>query len=209
MIDLGAQVSGISTQLCEDLDLEIQPLGQLLELEGTRGAAIPYLRFVEVNLQILGIRGYNEDVLLLVIPTTTYSEGVLVVVDSKIIDRALSCMTAGEFAQMTATYQQTHLGAVMLGSLQVSCGNSDKIKSEEKIGSFSQETNPVEVRKSQLDGIKGTVCTTQKVTIPPFHTFNVKANASVKGHCMRVHVLTEPMLGPQNYTLVLQGYQSA
>ena len=197
MIDLGAQVSCISAQLCEDLDLEIKPLGQLLELEGTGVAAIPYLGFVEVNLQIPGTRGYNEDVLLLVIPTTTYSEGVLVMVGSKIIDRALSCMTAGELAQVTVTWQQAHFGAVMLGSLQLSHGNSDKIKSGEKIGSFSWESNPVEVQKSQLDDIKGTVHTTQKVTIPPFHTVNAKANASVKGHCMRVHILTEPMLSPQ------------
>ena len=91
-------------QLCEDLDLEIQCLGQLLELEGTWGAAIPYPRFVEVNLQILWIRGYNGDVLLLAFPTTTYSEGVPVMVGSKIIDRALSCMTAGELAQTTATW---------------------------------------------------------------------------------------------------------
>ena len=50
LIDLGAQVLNISVQLCKDLGLKIQPLGQLLELEGTGGAAIPYLRFVEVNL---------------------------------------------------------------------------------------------------------------------------------------------------------------
>ena len=86
LFDLGAQVLNISAQLCKDLGLEIQPLGQLLELEGTGGAAIPYLRFVEVNLQILGIRGYNEDVLLLVIPTMAYAEGVPVMVGSKIID---------------------------------------------------------------------------------------------------------------------------
>ena len=43
LIDLGTQVSNISMQLCKDLDLKIQPLGQLLELEGTAGAAIPYL----------------------------------------------------------------------------------------------------------------------------------------------------------------------
>ena len=54
LIDLGAQVSNM------DLDLEIQPLGRLLELEGTGGAAIPYLRSVEVNLQIPEIRDYNE-----------------------------------------------------------------------------------------------------------------------------------------------------
>ena len=95
LVDLGTQVSNISTQLCKDLGLEIQPLGQLLELEGTGGAAIPYLRFVEVNLQIPGIRGYNKDVLLLAIPTTAYAEEVLVMVGSKIIDRALGCMTVG------------------------------------------------------------------------------------------------------------------
>ena len=50
LIDLGAQVLSISAQLCEDLTLQIQPLGQLLELEGMGGAAIPYLRYVEVKL---------------------------------------------------------------------------------------------------------------------------------------------------------------
>ena len=98
LVDSGAQVSTISAQLCEELGLKIQPLGQLLELEGTGGAAIPYLRFVEVSLQILGIRRYNEDVLLLAIPTMAYAERVPVMLGSKIIDKALSCMTVGELA---------------------------------------------------------------------------------------------------------------
>ena len=104
LVDLGAQVSTISAQLCEELGLEIQPLGQLLELEGTGGAATTYLGFVEVNLQIPGIRRYNKDVLLLAIPTMAYTEIVLVVVGSKIIDKALSCMTVGELAKATATW---------------------------------------------------------------------------------------------------------
>ena len=80
LIDLGAQVSSISSQFCGDPALQIQPLGQLLELEGTGGSAIPHLGFVEVIFQIPGIKNYNEDVLLLVIPTTTYSEMVPVMV---------------------------------------------------------------------------------------------------------------------------------
>ena len=35
LVDLGAQVSNISAQLHKELGLEIQPLGWLLELEGT------------------------------------------------------------------------------------------------------------------------------------------------------------------------------
>ena len=55
----------------------------------------------------------------------------------------------------------------------------------------------MEVQKYQLDGGKGAVHTTQKVTIPPFQTMTLKGNAGVKGHCMKVHVLMEPALGPQ------------
>ena len=81
----------------------------------------------------------------------------------------------------------------MLGLLQLSHSSSEKLK----LDNFSRENDPVEVQKYQLDGVKGAVCTTQKVTIPPFQTINIKANAGVKGHCMKVHVLMEPVLGPQ------------
>ena len=126
LIDLGAQVLSISAQFCEELTLYIQLLGQLLELEGMGGAAIPYLRFVEVNLQILGIRNYNEDVLLLVIPTMTNCKTVQVMVGTKIIDKALSLMTVGELAKATMPWRQAHFGAVMAGLLQLSCCSSDK-----------------------------------------------------------------------------------
>ena len=99
LIDLDSQVSSIGSQFCGDLVLQIQPLGLLLELEGTGGSTIPYLGFVEVNLQMLGIKNYNEDVLLLVIPTKTHIEMVPVVVGSKIIDRAMSMMTKGELTR--------------------------------------------------------------------------------------------------------------
>ena len=100
LIDLGAQVLSISAQFCKDLTLQIQSLGWLLELEGTGGTTIPYFGFLEVNLQILGIRNY-EDVLLLVVPTMTYSKMVPVVVGPKITDKALSLMTMGELAKAT------------------------------------------------------------------------------------------------------------
>ena len=178
LVDSGAQVSNISAQLCKELGLEIQPLGQLLELEETGVAAIPYLRFVEVAA---------------VGHPMAFAERVLVMVGSKIIDRALSCTTVGELTHATATWQQAHFGAVMSGLLQLSHSSSEKLKLE----NYSGENDPVEAWKYQLDGIKGAVCTTQKVTIPPFQTVNIKANVGVKGHCMKVHVLMEQGLGPQ------------
>ena len=159
--------------------------------------------------------------LLLVIPTTTYSKTVLIMVGTKIIDKALILITVGELAKATITRRQAHFGAVMSGLLQLSCSSSEKSEMTERATSSSQESDPVEVQKFQLNDVKGPGHTTQKVTIPPFGTVNVWANTSVRGHCMRVHVLTELAFGPQfpaavvstapmeNYTLVLQGYQSA
>ena len=112
-------------RFCKDLALQIQPVGWLLEIEGTGGSAIPYLGFVEVNLQIPGIRNYIGEVLLLVIPTTAYSEMVLVLVGSKIIDRAMSMMTKEELTKVTMMWQQAHFGAVMSGSLQLPCTSSN------------------------------------------------------------------------------------
>ena len=102
-------------------------------------------------------------------------------------------MIAGELAKATATWQQAHFGAVMSGLLQLSHGSSEKLAKQ----NLSRESDPVEVWKYQLDGVKGAVCTTQKVTIPPFQTLTLKGNTGIKGHCMKVHVLTEPALGLQ------------
>ena len=72
----------------------------------------------------------------------------------------------------------------MLGLLQLSCSSSHKNSTGEVLKSCSQKGDPVEVPKFCLDDIKGLVCTTQKVIILPFHTINVCASTSVKGHCM-------------------------
>ena len=61
----------------------------------------------------------------------------------------------------------------------------------------------MEVQKFTLDVVKGSVCTTQKFTIPLFSTINVWANTSVRGHCMWVHVLMELKLSPQLPAAVL------
>ena len=67
---------------------------------------------MEVNLQIPGIKGYNEDTLLLVITSTTYSKKVQIMVGSIIIDWAMEMMTKGELVRATAILET--------GSLQCS-----------------------------------------------------------------------------------------
>ena len=167
LIDSGAQIPGISSQFCKDLVLQIQTLGQLLELEWTGGSAIPYLGFMEVNLQIPEIKNCNEDVLLLVIPTVTYSEMVLVMVGSKIIHRSMRIFTRGELTNATMTWRQAHFGPIMSGLLQLSHTGSNRTRVEQEVIHSSPKGDTMEVKEFGLDDVRGPVCTTQKVTIPP------------------------------------------
>ena len=192
LIDLGVKVSSISFQFCEDLTLQIRTLGRVLELEGTGGSAIPYLGYVEVNLQIPGIKNYNEDIFLLVMPTMTYSEKILVTVGSNIIDQAMKEITKGELAKVTMTWKQAHFGAVMSGSLQLPHTGSNRTGAEKEV---------IHSPKGQHCGGEGIL--PGQCLRPPFGTVSVNGNTSVRGHCMHVHMLAEPMPGPKLPTAVV------
>ena len=166
-------------------------------MECTGGSIILYLGYVEVSQQIQGIKGYNDDVLLVVILMTTYSEKVLVVVRYKIIDWAMGMMTKGELVRATATWRQAYIGAVISGSLQVPHTTSKEEREVEKEVTPSQSSNPAASRGLCLNKVWGLVCTTQKVTIPLFGTVSIHGHTGVWGHCMQVHMLVEPAQGPQ------------
>ena len=153
LIDSGAQVLSISFQFCEDLTLQIQLLGRLLELEGMGGSAIPYLGYVKINVQIPGINNYNEDVLLLAISATTYSKKVPVMVGSKILNQAMGVTTKGELVKATMTWKQAHFGPVMSRSLQLPYTSSSRTWVEKEAIHSSLWINTVEVKEICLDDV--------------------------------------------------------
>ena len=122
----------------------------------------------------------------------TYSEKVPVMVGSKIIDWAMGMVTKGKLTWATVIWKQAHFGAVMSGSLQLPCANSkeDRGVGEEVTPSPSSDTTVS--REFCLDDVQRPVCTTHKVSIPPFGAVRIHGNTGIQGHCMWVHVLTEP-----------------
>ena len=77
----------------------------------------------------------------------TYSKAVLVMVGTKIIDKALSLMTTGELAKATMSWRQTHFGAAMLGSLQLSCSGSGQCEVTTGAASSIHQGDTVEVQR--------------------------------------------------------------
>ena len=188
LINSGAQVSCVSSRFCEWMALKVYPLERLLGLEGTGGSAIPYFGYMEVNLQIPGIKGYNEGVLLLVILTTTHSKKKPVVVGSKIIDRVMEMITKRELARATVTWKQAHFSAVMSRLLQL------PHKSVRGLPPLSPLISLC-LRNSLWMMSRG-ISTPHRGLPFPHLGLSAYMATHVQGHCMWVHVLSEPAWGP-------------
>ena len=71
LIDSGTMISMMSKDYCYEHGYEIQPLEHLVPIEGSGGASVPYLGYVEVRMHIPGINSFDKDVLMLISSTTT------------------------------------------------------------------------------------------------------------------------------------------
>ena len=94
LIDSDAMISMMSKRYCDEHGYEIPPLDRLVLVEGSEGADIPYLGYVDVRMQILGISPFDQDVLMPISYTTTcYHRRVPIHVVSRIIDQVINCIT--------------------------------------------------------------------------------------------------------------------
>ena len=169
LLDTGAQIGNISERLCEDLGLEILPVGPMLELEGTGGISIPYKGIVNVSLKVPGVESFQEEVPLLVLETTEYQEKVPVALGTSVLDLVVKAMTIEETEEATLSMK------CVLKATMLSAGLRSVLAS-----------TPV-----KLDQFQGLLKVTKRIVIPPFETVAVSALSKIKGHTHKVHVVTE------------------
>ena len=72
LIDSGAMSLMMSRGYCEKHGYKIQPLDHLVLIEGSGGADVPYLGYVEVRMHIPGINSFDRDVLMLISHTNIH-----------------------------------------------------------------------------------------------------------------------------------------
>ena len=165
LLDSGAQMSTITISQVKKMGLKIQNLESLLDIEGRGGIAIPYIGYVEVNLQIPEIRNYNEDVLIMVMNDSRYGKKVSFAIGTIHIHATLKEMTKDEWDNMTQSWQSVALPACASKALRM--------------------------EDSSLASVGGDVKVHKTTILPPFSTTFVKGRSSVKGHYKRVNVATE------------------
>ena len=78
LLDTGGQITHISEAFCEAKGLQINPLNQLVEIEGTWGDSIKYVGYIETKLTLsLGSQTFEIEALLLVLPSLIIRRGCL------------------------------------------------------------------------------------------------------------------------------------
>ena len=170
LLDSGAQLSSITRTRVNELGLKIQHLQTLLDLEGTGGLEIPYEGYVELNLDIPEVRGFKEDVLMLVVKDSEYGKRVPVAIGTLHIDMILETATKEELENMGRKWQRGSLGR--------------KIMMKQNV--VTKEDTPFELKE-----VGGEVKVTKNVVIKPFHTVRLSAKSKVRQHHKNVHIITE------------------
>ena len=74
---------------------------------------IPYKGYLEVNLTILDLPHYNEDVLFLVVVNHKYGDRGPVQIGTQVIDQLVATMTKTELQKAGETWRQVHLSSTV------------------------------------------------------------------------------------------------
>ena len=169
LIDSGAMISMMSREYSDEHGYEIQPLEHLVPIEGSGGANVPYLGYVEVRMCIPGISSFDRDVLMLISPSTThYHQRVPIQVGSHIIDQVTNCISEDELQSLSQSWQLAYVSMII------------------------SKAAPVSGLEFDLDQVKCEVVTCEEVKIPALQTIVVTGLTMITGHCKHVHVFMEP-----------------
>ena len=124
LLDTGSQVSTVSEDLCDRLNLTVQPLNNILKLTDAGGSQLYYSGFVEASLHLTDLGDFSIESLLLVVPHTEYHDTVPVLLGKNVLDLSFSHLIDQDLsldslstAWKTALKTIAHLRSMTLGTV--------------------------------------------------------------------------------------------
>ena len=179
LIDSGAQLSSIPISLVRKLRLRLFHLDTIIEAERTGGGLVQYHGYVEVRLQIPGIKTMDMDTLFMVVDDSPYTDRVPVQLGTLQIDEAIKRATEKELKSLSQSWQRANF--------------PNRLSA--KGGTINKPT-------FDLTKAKGTVKLLKKVTINPFDTVYVTGKTKFKDHYKRLNIIVSAVKD-RNYTTVI------
>ena len=93
LLHSGSQLPAISLAWVKKLSLKPQQLQSILQIEGSGWLDVPYLGYVETDLIMPGIKAFDNDVLLLIVPDSTHTHHTPITLGTLHIDMAIKLAT--------------------------------------------------------------------------------------------------------------------
>ena len=124
--------------------------------------------FIEADLSFpMGTHVFKTEALLLVLPTTEYQKRVPVTIGTSLTDIAVDSLGLSDTAKLSTSW---------------------------KTFCFATQTRR-QIQAQQIQ--KQTVRTTKPITLPPFSTTVVHGHTKLKGHGLKLNLITEPFKNSQ------------
>ena len=106
LLDTGSQVTHISLDYCQAMGIPINPIDQLVNIEGAGGDAIKYVGFIEASLIFpMGTHEFKTEALLLVLPTTEYQKWVPVTIGTSLTDIAVDSLDLSDTTTLSPSWK--------------------------------------------------------------------------------------------------------
>ena len=105
LLDTGSQVTHVSQDFCLANGIKINPINQLVSIEGV-GDTIEYVGYIEAKLSLpMGTHTFEIKALLLVFPTTEYQKRVPVAVGTTITHMAVDFMNENNLENVSKSWK--------------------------------------------------------------------------------------------------------
>ena len=175
MLDSGSQLSGISLKCVKKLKLKPQQLQSILQIEGSGGLEVPYLGYVEAHLKMPGIKAFDLDVLLLIVPDSAHTQYTPITLGTLHIDMAIKLATKRELESLNKQWKRSLVATKLtIKEAQVVSVDDKQI--------ISKIDNVLKIAKD--------------TTIDPFQTIEVKGFLKTPNHYKCVNVVIDNL--PKN-----------
>ena len=113
LVDSGAQCSSITLDMVKELKLDLHPL-DTLQLRGWGGGEVRYLGYTECTLEIPKVKGFKQDILLLVVNDSEYWARVPILLGTLHINMILEEATLEEIKNLPAAWKRGSVGSMVL-----------------------------------------------------------------------------------------------
>ena len=106
LVDSGSQISTLTETLAKLMGLKIKSLKNILEIEGTEGKKVKYKGYIEADLSIPQVKGFEEPCLFVVVGDSEYGKRVPIQIGTLHIDMVLEKATKEELSLLGRTWER-------------------------------------------------------------------------------------------------------